>query len=226
MRSVVLLSGGLDSCAVLAHATAMKDEVVACLGFKYGSKHNHWENLAAARVASHYGAPFWLLDLCGPMAALKSALMKADPRPVPEGHYEAESMRQTVVPGRNLIFIAHAAAVAESLGANQVYIGCHAGDHIIYPDCRPDFLLQAMGAVYEGSGRKVILCVPFVHHSKKAVVTYGVEKNAPFHLTRTCYTNAELACGRCGSCQERLAAFRDNYLADPVEYASREILPE
>jgi 7-cyano-7-deazaguanine synthase len=229
MKSVVLLSGGLDSAVALADAKAAGEEVILALGFKYGSRHNQWENLAAAKVAGHYGVPFWLEDLSGTTAFAaggdRCALMKGGPK-VPEGHYEAESMRLTVVPGRNLILLAHAASVAERLGAGKVVIGIHAGDHFIYPDCRPAFYTSATNAVQHGSDGKVFIEAPFLKWNKIEIVKRGLELRVPFQLTRTCYSDRQVACGRCGSCQERLTAFAANATADPLEYETRELLPK
>lgn len=229
VHAVVGLSGGLDSTVLLARLLDAGYDITA-VSFNYGSRHNEQELKAAGFVAGFYGVRHVVVNIPGafPFAGGVSVLMRnggtADP--IPEGHYQEESMRQTVVPGRNLIFLAVLASVAESVGAKEVAVAVHAGDHYIYPDCRPAFVSAARSAVKEGSGGKVAVYAPFVTLEKHAIVKLGQEVKAPFHLTRTCYTGNAIACGRCGSCQERLAAFAANDAADPIEYADRTILPK
>jgi 7-cyano-7-deazaguanine synthase len=223
-RAIVSLSGGMDSTALLDYVTAGRTAIA--VGFQYGSKHNRYEHQAAYAVAQHYGVPFKMIDLTSVMENFKSALMMKDDAEVPEGHYEAETMRQTVVPGRNIIFASILAGVAWSEGAEQIYMGVHAGDHYIYPDCRPEFIDAMNEAVYRGTGGKVGLLAPFLHKDKTWIVGKGLENRVPFHLTRTCYKDQTIACGKCGSCQERLEAFKNNGVDDPIEYESRELLPK
>jgi 7-cyano-7-deazaguanine synthase len=145
---------------------------------------------------------------------------------IPEGHYQEESMRQTVVPGRNLLFISVLAAIAQSKGMERVWLGIHAGDHFIYPDCRRVFFVGARSAVEESSAGAVSLYAPFLTGNKTNIIKYGTYVGVPYHLTRTCYSDQLIACGRCGSCQERLEAFSQCGIADPLKYQTRELLPK
>ena len=155
----------------------------------------------------------------------RSRLLRRETRPaLPEGHYAEESMRQTVIPGRNMIFLSILAGIAESVGAQYVFIGTHAGDHFIYPDCRPAFLMSMDHAVRLSSEGKVEIRAPFVDVSKVAIVAEGIRLKTPFNLTWTCYKGHRIACGKCGSCQERLEAFKANNFIDPVTYDSRELI--
>jgi 7-cyano-7-deazaguanine synthase len=218
MKSVVALSGGLDSAVALANLLSQQSPAdVLCVSLWYPSKHNRFEQAAACKIAAHYGARHMTLDAGGAFVSSKSSLVDRN-TPLPEGHYEEESMRSTVVPGRNLIFLAMLAGVAENVGAKEVYAGVHAGDHFIYPDCRPSFVSFARGAIELSSDGKVTLVTPFLHKNKREIVELGHALKAPFHLTRTCYTEQELACGRCGSCRERREAFSLNGLDDPLPY--------
>jgi len=226
----ISLSGGLDSAVTLAEARDAGFEMRA-VGFEYGSKHNVYENAAAAAIAAFYKIPFNLirLDLDGLLNSggrgKGSALLKSGEN-IPLGHYAAENMRRTVVPGRNLIFAAYVAALAENEGASAMFLGVHAGDHHIYPDCRPGFIDSLRATIFFGTDSKIELVAPFLGQTKNVVVRRGLELNVPFGLTRTCYTDQPVACGLCGSCQERLEAFAKNYATDPLDYVTRELLPK
>lgn len=236
-RVLVSLSGGMDSATVLAQAIAARnfgiDEVVVC-SFTYGSKHNEFENGAAADIADHYGLclgdggddeEHTFIDLEAVMSSYKSNLLKSG-GDIPEGHYEAESMKQTVVPARNMIFAAILAGVAESQGCSEVWMGMHQGDHAIYPDCRPNFVRSMNNSMLLATSGKVQLIAPVLEKSKFQILQLGNQLDVPYHLTRTCYKDQQVACGVCGACQERLAAFKRLGIEDPIEYESREILPE
>ena len=215
MKVIVSLSGGIDSTTVLAHALLLSE--VQAVGFRYGSKHNEYENRAAQAVAKHYGVSFRLIDLTPVFDGFTSALMKSGEE-IPEGHYEDESMSKTVVPGRNIIFSSVLSGVAWSVGASEVWLGIHSGDHAIYPDCRPGFYEAMAHAVKLGTGDRVNLKAPFLHVDKGEILKWGVEHDIPYHLTRTCYKDQELACGKCGSCVERLEACASLGVDDPVRY--------
>ncbi len=219
MKAIVSLSGGMDSATVLAKALAGHRECQT-VSFLYGSKHNRWENEAADQLSHHYQTPHRLIDLRGLMRDFKSDLLLTGGR-IPEGHYEAETMRATVVPGRNTIFTAVLLGLAQSLGASEIWLGVHAGDHFIYPDCRPDWVRDMNRTCWSASEGKVGLVVPFLGVTKVEILQEGLALGVPYRLTRTCYTDGAMACGRCGACQERLAAFRALNQEDPLEYLFR-----
>lgn len=215
------LSGGMDSVTLLAHLLHEGYDVFACI-FSYGSKHNVYENKAARNVIEYYqkqGAPVRevFLDISGVTTLFKSDLLLSGGE-IPEGHYEAESMKSTVVPGRNLIFTSIMAGLAESVGAVAVALGVHSGDHHIYPDCRPEFIKSADTTVYLSSDKKVQIVTPFTNYTKLGILRVGYNLFVPYELTRTCYKNQELSCGKCGSCQERLEAFALFGKTDPIQY--------
>jgi 7-cyano-7-deazaguanine synthase len=219
MKSVVSLSGGMDSGTALGWAKENYEEVLA-VGFLYGSKHNPYEQECAQKLSEYFNVEFIRVDLTPVGKFLQSNLLKTGGS-IPEGHYESESMKQTVVPGRNIIFTSILAGIAESRGFNSVVLGIHSGDHTIYPDCRPEFFDAMNYAVMHSSEEKVFLKAPFLRGNKTSILEYGyyfLKKEFPYHLTRTCYKDQELACGKCGACQERLEAFKNIGRTDPIKY--------
>jgi len=217
-RAIVSLSGGMDSATVLAEAVSwLGNENVACYGFVYGSKHNKYENYMAVALSYRYDVPFTLIDLSTVMEHFKSDLLLSG-GDIPEGHYEHESMSRTVVPYRNMIFISILSGIASSNGFNEIWLGVHAGDHHIYPDCRPMFIRKTQEAILLGDENTPSIVTPFLNMSKGDIVKRGIELSVPYELTRTCYKQQEAACGKCGSCVERLEAFADNNVTDPIIY--------
>lgn len=216
VKSILSLSGGMDSTAVLASLLS-EGKSVECFGFEYGSKHNLYEQAAARAVANFYKVKYTLIDLSAITPHLQSNLLKTGGA-IPEGHYNDQSMSLTVVPGRNIIFLSILAGIAWSRGATEIGIGIHQGDHAIYPDCRLSFFKAMNLSISEGTDYKVKVLAPFLHTDKIGIVKWGVKHDVPFHLTRTCYKDQPLACGKCGSCQERFESFALNNLKDPIQY--------
>lgn len=224
-KAVISLSGGMDSTSLLAAGMREGREFEA-VSFSYGSTHNPYENAAAAEIAAFYGIPFHPIDLMAVMGSFRSALLASNQKKIPEGHYEEESMSMTVVPGRNMIFASILAGFAWSIKAEEVWLGVHSGDHAIYPDCRPGFVEAMSHAIQEGTGGRVVLYTPFLHLDKTKIIKQGLLHKVPYHLTRTCYKPQLVSCGKCGACQERLEAFRNNETDDPIKYESRAALPK
>lgn len=216
MKAIVSLSGGMDSATVLAEALTKTSQVQA-VGFAYGSKHGKWENEAAKKIANYYSIEFTLVDLTAVMNGFKSALLLSGDA-IPEGHYEAESMKQTVVPGRNSIFASILLGIAQSNDADQIWLGIHAGDRAIYPDCRSEWFYAMWSVAMHASEGKVSLHAPFLNTDKVGILKRGFDLGVPYQLTRTCYTSDEIACGRCGSCNERRDAFQRLGVTDPIAY--------
>lgn len=225
MSALVSLSGGMDSVTLLYRAHADHKGEVEALSFTYGSKHNEHESKAAQAICERLGVKRHFIDLTSVMANFKSNLLKSGGE-IPEGHYQQSNMNLTVVPGRNLLFISAAMGLAWSLGHQDIYIGAHSGDHVIYPDCRPDFISSMAASVFYGSDEKVRLQCPYLFGDKKTILEDGFRLGVPYELTRTCYKDQPIACGRCGACQERLEAFAFHGVEDPAEYEFRGILPK
>lgn len=218
------LSGGLDSTVLCASLLAEHGPGSVCaVFFQYGSKHGPLEEQAARRVAGHFDVELIPVDLQPIFSHATSALLAADARAIPKEPYDTASMRQTVVPGRNLMFASVLACIAESRGIARIALATHAGDHALYPDCRPAFNAALERVIAASSDGTVQTMTPFSQKAKADIVALGASLpapfTAPFALTRSCYEETEHSCGRCGTCRERLEAFAANGLRDPVSYS-------
>jgi 7-cyano-7-deazaguanine synthase len=223
MKVVVLCSGGMDSVTAL-HWARREHEVVAAVSFDYGAKHNHREIPFAREHATALGVRHEVIALDFVARLFASDLLK-NGGAVPDGHYEAENMKQTVVPFRNAIMLSIACGFAESVGAEALVIAAHGGDHAIYPDCREEFM-RAMGdAMRLGTYAGVHLLRPFIAMNKGQIAAEGTRLRVDFARTWSCYKGGATHCGTCGTCVERREAFMQAGLADPTEYASRAPLP-
>jgi len=223
MNTVVLCSGGMDSVTALYWAREAHT-VSAAVSFDYGSKHNHREIPLAAEHAGRLGVRHVVVALPFVEALFASALLRGGAE-IPEGHYEAETMRQTVVPFRNAIFLAIATGLAESAGAAGLVIAAHTGDHAIYPDCRENFMAAMAAAMRAGTDAGIQLLRPFISWDKGRIAAEGARLGVDFARTWSCYQGGEIHCGRCGTCVERREAFAQAGLTDPTAYADRPPLP-
>ena len=218
MKTVVVLSGGLDSTTLLYDVLdrASCPSRVKAISFDYGQRHKI-ELEKAAETCKKLGVEHKIVDISGINSVIKGSAL-TDDIDVPEGHYEDESMKVTVVPNRNAIMASIAIGYAVSLDFDRVALGVHAGDHAIYPDCRPVFI-KALSVLAEVSNYKPIdIYTPYINFSKSNIVARGINLEVDFSLTHTCYKGNDNACGKCGSCKERLEAFKENNIKDPIKY--------
>ena len=137
---------------------------------------------------------------------------------MPEGSYNEAGMKATVVPNRNMIMIAVAAARAISLGCDSVAYAAHGGDHAIYPDCRPDFVKALAEVLKICDYSPIRLEAPFLNFSKADIVLEGARLGVDFSKTWSCYKGGDIHCGKCGTCVERRQAFASAGVCDPTEY--------
>ena len=214
--AVVLLSGGLDSTTALYYARQQCDRVVA-LSVNYGQRHAK-ELQFAGMTCHHLNVDHRIVDV--PIGFGRSSLLNE--MDVPEGHYAEESMKQTVVPNRNMVMIALAGSLAESLGFNRVYVAVHAGDHYIYPDCRQSFVSPMREALKAATEGRVFLMTPFITMTKTEIVKLGSDLGVDYSLTWSCYKGGEEHCSKCGTCVERIEAFREAGVLDPTVYLDYE----
>jgi len=250
-KAVVVLSGGLDSTTLMYHVASQGYEVHA-ISFRYGQRHVR-ELTAACRVVDKLydidsrdaSGRFDMahddhhkiidLELAGVAELFEgsgSALVTGED--VPEGHYAEENMKATVVPNRNMIMLSIAAAWAISIEAEGIWTGVHAGDHFIYPDCRPGFIRPANAAIVRGNAGfgkiadwnenvatnpQDFIFTPFIKKSKNDIAQMAFDLDVPIEETWSCYKGGDMHCGRCGTCVERLEALASADGVDPTPYA-------
>lgn len=230
---IVVYSGGMDSFTLLQYVMqkqmhkqrsaadmAQEQHKLYALSFNYGQRHRK-ELEYAIKVCLSLSIHHKIITLSALHDVAKGSALTDAHMAMPEGHYAEESMRQTVVPGRNTVMLAMALAYAEGLSPVDeatIYYGAHSGDHHIYPDCRPEFIAAMMTAIRQGSGGRVGLRAPFMGIDKIAVLRAGLElvPAAAYADTWTCYAGGEVPCGKCGSCDERREAFALCGVADPA----------
>lgn len=215
-RTVLVFSGGLDSTVLLHHLLAEGHEVLA-LSVHYGQRHAR-ELDAAAAIARRAGVRHEIADLRAVSGLLAGSSLTSADIAVPEGHYQEESMKATVVPNRNMILLALAAGWAISQKAGAIAYAAHGGDHAIYPDCRPEFADAMRHAIGLADWHRVELLRPFVTLTKAEIVRRGVALGAPLAATWSCYQGRARHCGRCGTCVERREAFELAGVPDPTDY--------
>ena len=211
---LLVYSGGLDSTALLYE---FRDEIALAVNFHYGSNHNQRERMFAKENCLRLGIELLEIDLDFMGLHFESSLLSGA-QDIPSGNYDDENMRSTVVPFRNGIMLAIAAGLAESRGLKAIMLANHAGDHAIYPDCRPEFVDAMSQAISFGTYQGIKLLAPYTLLSKADIVRRGAEAGADFSLTYSCYRGREEHCGNCGTCRERREAFKDAGIEDPTVY--------
>lgn len=226
MKALVLFSGGLDStvCLGLAVKEYGASEVIA-LSIYYGQKHKK-EMEASEKIAEYYGVRRITLDLGEIFKDSKCTLLEGAAEEIPHEEYSEQLKKadgapvNTYVPYRNGLFLSSAAAIALSNGCEVIYYGAHADDAAgnAYPDTSVEFNNAIADAIHIGSGYALKVAAPFIDKPKANVVAVGKEINVPFELTWSCYEGHDKACGVCGTCRDRIRAFKENGLVDPIEY--------
>lgn len=220
--TVAIVSGGMDS-VTLAYMLReqMPHEELLLISFDYGQRHS--KELAMAKAAADaLDAEHLLIELPALGAQLTSALTDTS-IDVPEGHYAAPTMAATVVPNRNAIMLSIATGIAVARGAYRVVTGVHAGDHFIYPDCRPDFI-ESMNVAMKFANAGFAcgdfrIEAPFVTWSKAEIAAQGADLGVPFATgTWSCYKGGDVHCGKCGTCVERIEALKLSGIEDHTIY--------
>jgi len=214
-KAVIILSGGMDSTTLL-HDLISKGFDVQAISFDYYQKHSKELNYAR-KTCLKLNVPWTRINLQILGAIAPSSLTRQDWR-VPEGSYTAKRMKQTVVPNRNMVMLSLATSYALKEKAGYLFYGAHAGDHEIYPDCRESFIHAMSKAISLCDWHKVQLKAPYAKKTKGDIVRIGKKLGVDYSLTWTCYNGKEKACGKCGSCRERLEAFNFANMIDPMEY--------
>jgi 7-cyano-7-deazaguanine synthase len=215
-KTVLIYSGGIDS-TVLLYDLLNSGHDVQALSVNYGQRHIK-ELDCAKSLCNQLNVEHHVADLTALNPLLSGSSLTSPHVQVPEGHYEDESMKATVVPNRNMILLSIATGWAMSTGASSVSYAAHSGDRAIYPDCREEFA-DAMNSVMEIAGwDKVSLNRPFSSLNKADIVKLGDELGVPFEQTWSCYKGGQVHCGVCGTCVERREAFQLTGVTDPTIY--------
>ena len=214
--SVIVVSGGMDSVTLLYEK---KDEIALGISFDYGSNHNHNELPLAALHCQRLGIEHVVVPLGFMHQYFKSSLLESGDS-IPDGSYDEENMKSTVVPFRNGVMLAVAAGIAESNGLTKVLIANHGGDHTIYPDCRPEFIAAMDAAVEAGTFARVRVVAPYTNISKADIARRGRALGIDYAETWSCYKGGDVHCGTCGTCVERKAALREAGIEDNTTYQS------
>ncbi len=212
--SVIILSGGMDSTTLLYD---YQERIALAVSFDYGSKHNKKELAFAAQHCETLGIKHLIIPLEFMQKYFKSSLLIGG-EDIPEGNYDDDNMKSTVVPFRNGIMLAIAAGIAESNGLKHLMMANHGGDHAIYPDCRPGFVDAMSKAISEGTYEGLSIIAPYTNITKTDIARRGKELGIDYTLTWSCYKGGEYHCGKCGTCTERIEAMHDAGIEDHTIY--------
>lgn len=211
MKALIVYSGGLDSTTLLYE---YRDSIALAVTFDYGSKHNAKEIAFAKENCKNLGIKHLVIPLSFIRQYFRSDLLIGGGE-IPEGHYAEDNMRSTVVPFRNGIMLSVAVGLAESNGLDTVLIANHAGDHTIYPDCRPEFIEAFDAAAVAGTFEGIRILSPYCNIDKRAIALRGRDLGVDYSMTYSCYKGGEHHCGLCGTCVERKEALEG---FDPTLY--------
>lgn len=212
--SIIIVSGGMDSTTLLYDR---KDDIALGISFDYGSNHNAREIPFARLHCERLGIKHITIPLDFMHRYFKSSLLEGADA-IPEGNYDEDNMRSTVVPFRNGIMLAIAIGIAESNGLKRVFIANHGGDHTIYPDCRPGFIRAIDAAAQAGTFVGVRVEAPYTDIRKEDIARRGHQLGINYAETWSCYKGGDKHCGKCGTCEERKEAFRLAGLDDSTDY--------
>lgn len=212
--SVIIVSGGMDSITLLYDK---KDEIALGISFDYGSNHNAKEIPYAKKHCERLGIKHITINLDFIHEYFKSSLLEGA-EAIPKGNYNEENMKSTVVPFRNGIMLSIAIGIAESHNLKKVLIANHAGDHTIYPDCRPEFITAINKASIAGTYVNVEVSAPYTNITKGEIAVIGKKLGIDYTETWSCYKGGEKHCGKCGTCRERIEALEYAGIEDHTEY--------
>ena len=212
--TLMVVSGGMDSTTMLYEYA---DRIALAITFNYGSNHNAREIECARYNCDRLGIELVVVDMPFVGQLFESSLLSGADA-IPEGNYDDDNMRSTVVPFRNGIMLAVAAGLAESRGLKHLMMANHGGDHAIYPDCRRGFVDAMSRAIAEGTYDRITIDAPYTDITKTDIARRGAALGIDYSHTYSCYKGGEKHCGRCGTCTERRQAVADAGLPDPTEY--------
>lgn len=220
MNAVCLLSGGMDS-TTLAYLAADMGYKILGLHFNYGQRTEAKERACATTIASLLNAEEFLEVDLSYLRKIGQSSLTDHHLPVDSFSEDREGIPNTYVPFRNANLLAIATSYAEARGADAIFIGVQSQDYSGYPDCRPDFIEAFQRAIDAGTRDEtsIRLLTPFINMTKKEILNEGLRLGVPYEHTWSCYSNQENACGICGACHYRLAAFSALGIRDPIPYS-------
>ncbi|MDD1718023.1 MAG: 7-cyano-7-deazaguanine synthase QueC [Methanoregulaceae archaeon] len=223
MKAVCLLSGGMDS-STLAYLARSEGYDILSLHANYGQRTENREKEAARTIANLVGADEHIEVDHGYLSVFGSSSLTDHSIPVEDFNESVHSLPSTYVPFRNGNLLSIATSYAESRGADAIFIGVQAQDYSGYPDCRPGFIhaFQQLIDCGTGDSTHIQLITPFVNMTKQDILRIGLALGVPYEKTWSCYRNVDEACGSCGACHFRLAAFRAMGIKDPIRYKMRD----
>ena len=218
-RAVVLLSGGMDSC--VCAALAAREYEVAALHISYGQRTENRERESFLKICERLGLNEKLIVRNQALRAIGGSALTDESIAVPASPVATHGIPITYVPFRNAHFLSVAVSWAEVLGAQKIYIGAVEPDSSGYPDCRPAYY-EAFNRVIKAGTKdgNIEVVTPLIAMRKAEIIRLGLELNAPFDLTWSCYSHEHEACGVCDSCVLRLRAFEAAGVQDPIPYSS------
>lgn len=218
-KSIVLVSGGMDSCVTAAIAESESDEL-AFLHISYGQRTEERERQAFNDIADHYGVVIRLDISIDHLAKIGGSSLTDDTITVTEADLVSKEIPTSYVPFRNANMLAIAVSWAEVIGASAIHIGAVAEDSSGYPDCRPEFYAAFQQTIDTGTkpDTRIEIRTPIIHLTKAEIVKKGIELEAPLRLTWSCYRSKDLPCGTCDSCALRLRGFAQAGVNDPIPY--------
>lgn len=214
-KVVVIYSGGMDSFTLINKVIRQNFDVYA-LTFDYGQRH-HKEIECAKSVCNLLKIHHTIVNITSIKQLMRGSSL-TDDIDIPEGSYDISNMHSTVVPNRNMVLLSMAVSHALSIGATKVFYGAHSGDHSIYPDCRPEFVEKMNALTQICDYHPIQICSPYIYNTKSDILLDGFNMGLTYDKTWTCYKGGKKACGKCGSCIERLDAFNSLHQKDPIDY--------
>ncbi len=213
-NALIVVSGGMDSTTMLYEYA---DEIALAVTFDYGANHGPKEIPLAQMHCKRLGIEHIVIKMDFMQRYFQSSLLSGA-EAIPEGNYDDENMRSTVVPFRNGIMLAIACGLAESRGLKRLMIANHAGDHAIYPDCRPAFVEAMSQATQAGTYDGICIDAPYTNLTKGEIAVHGKRLGIDYSETWSCYKGGDKHCGKCGTCMERKEALAAAGIPDPTVY--------
>jgi len=221
--AVVLVSGGLDSCVTAAIAAQTHE--LALLHVNYGQRTEKRELQAFKDIADFYKVPEErrLITSIAYLRMIGGSSLTDENIPVSQADLNSKEIPTSYVPFRNAHLLSIAASWAEVINAKKIFIGAVEEDSSGYPDCRETFFQAFNRVIAQGTKptTEIFIETPLIHLKKWEIVQKGVELQAPFHLTWSCYQREDQACGRCDSCALRLRGFQMAGIEDPIPYMEK-----